>query len=234
MRKIPVRSGVCDGFIGNRLLWASRRAAEYLMLDGASPYEIDAAVRAFGFPMGPFQVMDLAGGDIAWATRQRRAATRDPAARYVEIADRLCERSWFGRKSGRGWYRYAEGSRDGTQDPEVLEIVAQERSRAGVRPRSFAPGTISEHYLAALINEGARIVGDGIARRPRDVDVVLVHGYAFPRHRGGALHYADQAGPTAWLDTIQRLAERDTMFWSPAPLLATLAEQRATFASLNA
>ena len=122
LRKVPVRAGVCDGFIGNRILAVYRQAADYMMEDGASPYQIDQALRDFGFPMGPFQVADLAGGDIGWATRKRKAATRNPDARYVQIADRLCERGWFGHKTGRGYYLYAQGPRSATQDPEVLAL----------------------------------------------------------------------------------------------------------------
>ncbi|MGI4858362.1 MAG: 3-hydroxyacyl-CoA dehydrogenase NAD-binding domain-containing protein, partial [Janthinobacterium lividum] len=191
LKKIAVRAGVCDGFIGNRLLAVYRAAADHMMEDGASPYQIDAAMREFGFAMGPFQVMDLAGGDIAWATRKRRATTRDPRTRYVQIADRLCERGWFGQKTGRGFYLYPDGARAGTEDPEVEEIIKAERARAGIAPRTFTNDEIVRRYLAAMINEGANVVDEGIALRPLDVDVTLVHGYGFPRHRGGPMHYAD-------------------------------------------
>ena len=136
--KTPVRAGVCDGFIGNRILAVHRQAADLMMQDGASPYEIDAAVRAFGYPMGPYQMADLAGGDIGWATRKRRAATRDPALRYVRIPDLLCERGWFGQKSGRGFYLYPDGARQGEPDPEVLALIDEERRRAGGSPRHSA------------------------------------------------------------------------------------------------
>ena len=191
LKKVPVRAGVCDGFIGNRILAVYRAAADHLMEDGASPYEIDAAVREFGYPMGPFQVSDLAGGDIGWATRKRKAATRDTKARYVQIADRLCERGWFGQKTGRGWYLYPEGARTGTPDPEVLAIAAAERQRVGITPRAFTHEEILRRYLAAMVNEGARVVQEGIALRPLDVDVVFLSGYGFPRHRGGPMKWAD-------------------------------------------
>src|SRR6185369_2374182 len=158
LRKVPVRAGVCDGFIGNRILAKYRQAADAMMEDGASPYEIDEAVRAFGYPMGPYQVTDLAGGDIGWATRKRKAATRDPKARYVQIPDRICERGWFGQKTGRGYYLYPEGARTGTPDPEVLAIIDQERQRAGVQPRRFSSDDILRRYLAAMVNEGANVV----------------------------------------------------------------------------
>ncbi|MCC8394297.1 3-hydroxyacyl-CoA dehydrogenase NAD-binding domain-containing protein [Paraburkholderia sp. MMS20-SJTR3] len=233
LRKTPVRAGVCDGFIGNRVLAVYRAAADALMEDGASPYQIDAAVRAFGFPMGPFQVVDLAGGDIGWAARKRRAATRDPQARYVQIADRLCERGWFGQKSGRGFYLYPEGSRSGTPDPEVEAIVDAERQRAGITPRSFTDDEIIRRYMAAMINEGANVVHEGIALRPLDVDVTFLYGYGFPRYRGGPMKYADMVGLPTILADIRAFAKEDPLFWRPSPLLVDLVERGADFASLN-
>ncbi|WP_233848303.1 3-hydroxyacyl-CoA dehydrogenase NAD-binding domain-containing protein [Paraburkholderia sp. HD33-4] len=233
LRKTPVRAGVCDGFIGNRLLAVYRAAADALMEDGASPYQIDTAVRAFGLPMGPFQVVDLAGGDIGWAARKRRAATRDPNARYVQIADRLCERGWFGQKTGRGFYLYPEGSRGGMPDPEVEAIIDAERVRAGITPRSFTDEQILRRYLAAMINEGANVVHEGIALRPLDVDVTLLYGYGFPRYRGGPMKYADSVGLAAILADIREFAKEDPLFWRPSPLLIDLVERGADFASLN-
>ncbi|MGF6955052.1 3-hydroxyacyl-CoA dehydrogenase NAD-binding domain-containing protein [Paraburkholderia youngii] len=233
LRKTPVRAGVCDGFIGNRLLAVYRAAADALMEDGASPYQIDAAVRAFGLPMGPFQVVDLAGGDIGWAARKRRAATRDPNARYVQIADRLCERGWFGQKTGRGFYLYPEGSRGGMPDPEVEAIIDAERKRAGVTPRSFTDEQIMRRYMAAMINEGANVVHEGIALRPLDVDVTLLYGYGFPRYRGGPMKYADSVGLATILADIREYAKEDPLFWRPSPLLVELVERGADFASLN-
>jgi 3-hydroxyacyl-CoA dehydrogenase len=232
--KIPVRSGICDGFIGNRIMSVYRRAAEAMLEDGASPYQIDEAVREFGFAMGPFQIVDVAGGDIAWATRKRRAVKRDPQERYVQIADRLCEQGWFGQKSGRGWYRYEPGSNPGQQDPAVLEIVARERERAGITPRPFSAEEIMRRYLAAMINEGANLLEEGIALRPLDVDVVLLAGYGFPRYHGGPLYYADKIGLARILDDINAFAAEDPQFWRASPLLVGLAEQGQTFASLNA
>jgi 3-hydroxyacyl-CoA dehydrogenase len=233
LRKTPVRAGVCDGFIGNRILAVYRQAADYMMEDGASPYQIDKAVRAFGYPMGPYQVVDLAGGDIGWATRKRRAPTRDPRARYVQIADRLCERGWFGQKTGRGYYLYPDGARSGTPDPEVEAIIDAERRRAGITPRSFSDDEIMRRYLAAMINEGANVVHQGIALRPLDVDVTFVHGYGFPRHRGGPMKYADSVGLAKILADIREFAQEDPLFWQPSPLLVELAGRGADFASLN-
>ncbi|CAB3784091.1 Fatty acid oxidation complex subunit alpha [Paraburkholderia ultramafica] len=233
LRKTPVRAGVCDGFIGNRVLAVYRSAADAMMEDGASPYQIDAAVRAFGFPMGPFQVVDLAGGDIGWATRKRRAATRNPAARYVQIADRLCERGWFGQKTGRGFYLYPEGSRSGSPDPEVEAIIDAERARAGITPRSFTDEEIVRRYMAAMINEGANVVHEGIALRPLDVDVTFLYGYGFPRYRGGPMKYADMVGLPKILADIREFAKEDPLFWQASPLLVDLVERGADFASLN-
>ncbi|MEN3276048.1 MAG: 3-hydroxyacyl-CoA dehydrogenase [Massilia sp.] len=233
LRKVPVRAGVCDGFIGNRVLAVYGQAAHAMMEDGASPYQIDKAIRDFGYPMGPFQVSDLAGGDIGWATRKRRAATRDPKARYVQIADRLCERGWFGQKTGRGYYLYPDGARTGTPDPEVEAIIDAERERAGVTPRSFTDEEIVRRYLAAMINEGANVVHQKIALRPLDVDVTFVHGYGFPRYRGGPMKYADTVGLPAILADIREFAQEDPLFWRPSPLLVDLVERGADFASLN-
>ena len=233
LRKVPVRAGVCDGFIGNRILAVYRQAADHLLEDGASPYQIDQAVRNFGFPMGPFQVSDLAGGDIGWATRKRRAATRDPKARYVHVADKLCERGWFGQKTGRGWYRYPEGSRTGQPDPEVLAIVDEERAKSGITPRTFTDEEIIRRYMAAMINEGANVVHQRIALRPLDVDVTFVHGYGFPRFRGGPMKYADMVGLPKVLADIREFAQEDPLFWKPSPLLVDLVERGQDFSSLN-
>ncbi len=233
LRKVPVRAGVCDGFIGNRILAVHRQAADHLLEDGASPYQIDRAVREFGYPIGPFQMSDLAGGDIGWAARKRRAATRDPRARYVHVADRLCELGWFGQKTGRGWYVYADGARAGAEDPQVLAIVDEERRKAGVAPRGFSDEDILRRYLAAMINEGANVVQERIALRPLDVDVVMLHGYGFPRHRGGPMHYADSVGLAKVLADIREFAKEDPLFWKPSALLVDLVERGADFASLN-
>ena len=233
LRKVAVRAGVCDGFIGNRILAVYRQAADTMLEDGASPYQIDEALREFGYPMGPYQVADLAGGDIGWATRKRRAATRDTRARYVQIADRLCERGWFGQKTGRGWYLYAKGSRSGTPDPEVLAIVEAERQRAGITPRSFSNDEIVRRYLAAMINEGANVVHEAIALRPLDVDVVFVAGYGFPRQGGGPMKYADTVGLPQVLADIREFAQEDPLFWQPSPLLVDLVMRDKNFDSLN-
>jgi 3-hydroxyacyl-CoA dehydrogenase len=234
--KTPVRAGVCDGFIGNRIFAAYRQAADRMMEDGASPYRIDDAMRGFGFPMGPFQVADLAGGDIGWAARKRRAATRNLQARqtrYVQIADRLCERGWFGQKTGRGYYAYPDGARSGAPSEEVEAIIAAERRRAGIVPRSFSDEEIVRRCLAAMINEGANVVHQGVALRPLDVDVVFLYGYGFPRYRGGPMKYADTLGLPRVLADIGEFGREDPLFWRPSPLLTGLVGRGANFASLN-
>lgn len=233
LRKVPVRAGVCDGFIGNRLLAVYRTAADYLMEDGASPYQIDRAMREFGYPMGPYQVVDLAGGDIGWAARKRRASTRDPRMRYVEVADRLCERGWFGQKTGRGFYLYEQGSRSGKPDPEVEAIVEAERERAGIAPRSFTDEEIVRRLMCAVINEAANVVREGIALRPLDVDIALIYGYGFPRYRGGPMKYADMLGLPTVLAELERLSQEDAFFWQPSPLIVDLVARGADFSSLN-
>jgi len=233
MRKIPVRAGVCDGFIGNRILSVYKQVAEFMMEDGASPYEIDAAIREFGYPMGLFQVSDLAGGDIGWTTRKRLAPTRDPKSRYVEIADRLCERGWFGQKTGRGFYLYPQGARIGQPDPEVLAIIDAERAKKGIKARAFTHEEIVRRYLAAMVNEGAKVLQDGIALRPLDIDVTLLFGYGFPRWRGGPMQWADMTGLDKVLEDIRSFAKEDPVFWQPAQLLEKLVAEDKNFSSLN-
>lgn len=232
MKKIAVRAGVCDGFIGNRILNAYAKAVNGAVLAGASPYDVDRAMEEFGLAMGLFRVADLAGLDIGWASRKRRAPDRDPREQYAEFADRICEKGRFGRKTGRGFYIHGE-DRSETPDPEVLEIIEAERSDKGISPREISDGEIIDRYMAAMINESARVVGEGIALRPLDVDMTLLNGYGFPRWRGGPLHYADTVGLEKILNDIKAFQKEDDFFWQPAPLLEQLVAEGKTFASLN-
>ena len=225
--KITVRAGVCDGFIGNRILSAYRKQAEYLMEDGASPAEIDAAFRSFGLPMGVFEMQDMAGLDIIWANRKALATRRDPSERYVRIVDILCERGHFGRKTGSGYYNYA--GKAPVPDEEALAIIAQERRRKGIVPRHFTADEIMDRILLAMINEGSHILDEGIALRSSDIDVVMVNGYGFPRWRGGPMFMADQMGTRETLRRIEAHATDDAFFWKPSALLKRLSEMGSSF-----
>ncbi|MEM7224541.1 MAG: 3-hydroxyacyl-CoA dehydrogenase NAD-binding domain-containing protein [Pseudomonadota bacterium] len=229
--KVGVLAGVCDGFIGNRILRRTRQLADALLEDGALPWQIDRAMEAFGMAMGLYKVLDLAGLDIGWAERKRRAATRDPKARYVAIADRICERGWFGRKTGRGWYRY-EGGKP-LPDPEVEAIILAESGAKGIVRRAIDDQEIQDRMVCAMINEAAAILEEKIARRPLDVDLIEILGYGFPRWRGGPLFHGDTIGLDRVRASIERFARDDPEAWSPAPLIDRLVAEGKTFASLN-
>ena len=231
LRKVPVRAGVADGFIGNRVLAAYRLAADFMLEDGATPAQIDAAMRAYGFPIGPYQVLDMAGLDISWARRKRLAATRAPEDRYVAIGDKICEQGWFGQKAGRGYYIHDQ---DGgpVENPDVLAIVEEERRLQGITPRSFSEQEIQERCLFAMANEGARLVSEGVALRPSDVDVVLLYGYGFPRHRGGPMMAADQAGLLTVKNALTNWQVEEPRFWAPSPLFDELIKNGKKFGDL--
>lgn len=209
--KAPVPVGVCDGFVGNRMLYAYRRQADRLLLEGALPEQVDRALCAFGFRMGPFAVADLAGLDIGRAVRvrlARDAESRGMAPPPPNVADRLCERGWLGQKTGRGFYRYEPGDRTPRPDPEVAEITRRESAALGIERREVDDGEILERCLFALVNEGARILAEGIAEREGDVDVVWALGYGFPSERGGPLHWARrQVGLDRVVESLGRLAD---------------------------
>lgn len=191
--KIAVPAGVCDGFIGNRILSAYRRECDYMVEDGATPQEVDSAMKAYGFPMGIFAMQDMAGLDIGWAARKRRAPTRDPKERYVSIADRLCELGRFGQKTGAGWFNYPEGSRRGEPDQLVENIIAEEAAKNGIEQRDFTAEEIMDRILGAMVSEGRAILKEGIAASPEAIDVVMINGYGFPRWRGGPMFAAKVA-----------------------------------------
>ena len=231
LKKIAVRSGVCDGFIGNRIMTFYKKSADYMMMDGASPEEIDTAMRGFGFAMGPYQVADLAGLDISWAANKRRAATRPAEERYIPIADRLCENGWFGRKTGQGFYIYDDkGPRP---NPDALAIIDEERAKAGVTPRSFEAEEIVSRFMTAMISEATRVLGEGIALRPIDIDAVFLNGYGFPRFRGGPMHTADTIGAAELVKRIEDYAQEDAYYWQVPELLRKMAESGGTFAEMN-
>jgi 3-hydroxyacyl-CoA dehydrogenase len=233
LKKTPVRAGVCDGFIGNRILKTYRTAGDHMVLEGASPFQIDKALEEFGFAMGPYAVSDLAGIDIGYLTRQRLLPTRDPRERLGDWGDALYHKGRLGRKTGHGHYIYDAETPKGRPDPEVEEIIAAERAAKGITPRAFTDAEIVERYMAAMINEGAKVVGEGIALRPLDVDVTKLYGYGFPRFRGGPMQYADEIGLDTVLATITEQAKTDDFFWQPAPLLQQLVAEGRKFSSLN-
>ena len=193
LRKIPVVAGVCDGFIGNRMMSAYRRDCDFMLEEGALPHEIDAAMEDFGFAMGIYAVQDLAGLDISWAQRKARAAQRPATERYSRIADRLCEAGRLGRKTGKGWYDYASGKAQ--VDPFVTGIIEEERRRLGLTPRAFGPEEIMARILGLMQAEGQAILAEGIAQSADDIDVVMVTGYGFPRHKGGPMFMARTPAP---------------------------------------
>lgn len=233
LKKVGVRAGVCDGFIGNRILERYLTLASYLVEDGTSPYDIDRAVVNFGFPMGPNQMGDLAGLDIGRANRKRKLAEGWKGRYAADYMDRITDLGRYGQKTGRGFYIYEDGSRVGKPDPEVLEIIDKVRDEKGIAPRALDEEAIMRRYMAAMINESARVVEEGIALRPLDVDITMIYGYGFPRWRGGPLKYADMTGPDAILADIRSFEGEDPDFWEPAQLLVDLVARGETFDSLN-
>ncbi len=226
--KIPVLAKVCEGFIGNRMLSPYKREADFLLEDGASPQQVDGALTDFGLAMGPIAMSDLAGLDISWATRKRLAPTRRTDLRYSAVADRLCEAGRFGQKTGAGFYRYEEGSRTPIPDPAVEEIIAHSAKEAGIERRTVTDEEIVERCILALVNEGAKILEEGIAQRASDIDVVYVNGYGFPAYRGGPMYYAQSLGLDVTLAKIKALHEQHGEFWTPAPLLEKLVAEGKT------
>jgi 3-hydroxyacyl-CoA dehydrogenase len=231
--KVAVISGVCEGFIGNRMIARYGAAAHELIMAGALPEQVDKALQDFGMAMGPFRMSDLAGLDIGWAARKRRRA-EFPDRDHSNVADDLCELGRFGQKTGAGFYRYAPGSRDPLPDPQVTAIIEKYRQQKGITPRKVSTQEIIERSIYALVNEGARIVEDGTAQRSSDIDIVYINGYGFPVWRGGPMFYADQVGLSEVARTLQQFASApgaDQELWKPAPLLARLANQGKTFSA---
>ena len=232
LRKVPVVSGVCDGFIGNRILARYREAADHLLIRGAMPWDVDAAMQAFGYAMGPYEAQDLSGLDIAFANRRRQDATRDPLRPYVAIADKVVEAGHLGKKVGRGWYEYdANGAR--SPSPDVQAIVTAEAQKMGLARAPMDHARIADQLVLAMINEAAFILGEGIAQTAADIDLVTVFGYGFPRWRGGLMHHADQIGAEAILARLKTLAQSDSRAWEIAPLLIQVASSGTDFAGFS-
>ncbi len=233
IKKTAVVSGVCDGFIGNRMIEQYGRQGGFLLDEGCTPAQVDKAIEKFGFAMGPFRMGDLAGNDIGWAIRKRRSVERADM-KYSKTADLLCEKGRFGQKTGAGWYDYVAGKRDAIPNAEVVQMIEDYRKAQGITPRKISDEEIVQRLVYSLVNEAARILEDGIASRASDIDMVYLMGYGFPIYRGGPMNYADQVGLFNVVQAMKRFAQNphdDAKFWEPAPLLARLAAEGKTFNS---
>ena len=231
IKKVAVVSGVCDGFIGNRMIEQYGRQGGFLLDEGCTPAQVDKAIEKFGFAMGPFRMGDLAGNDIGWAIRKRRYQEK-PDMKYSKTADLLCEMGRFGQKTGAGWYDYQPGKRDAIPSKAVEDMIEKHRKDQGITPRKISDQEIVERLVYSLVNEGAHILEDGIASKASDIDMVYLTGYGFPIWRGGPMKYADQMGLFNVAESMKRFAQNprdDAVFWQPAPMLAKLAAAGKTF-----
>ena len=231
IKKTCVVSGVCDGFIGNRMIEQYSRQAGFLLEEGCTPQQVDKAVEKFGFAMGPFRMGDLAGNDIGWAIRKRRYVEK-PALRYSKTADLLCELSRYGQKTGAGWYDYVPGKRDAIPSELVNDMLGKHRAELNITPRKISDDEIVHRLVYSLVNEGAGIVEEGIALRASDIDMVYLTGYGFPLWRGGPMNYADTVGLWNVVQAMKKFSKNpadDQAFWQPAPLLAKLAAEGKSF-----
>jgi 3-hydroxyacyl-CoA dehydrogenase len=231
IKKTAVVSGVCDGFIGNRMIEQYGRQGGFLLDEGCTPAQVDKAVEKFGFAMGPFRMGDLAGNDIGWAIRKRRYVEK-PGMKYSKTADLLCEKGRFGQKTGAGWYDYVPGKRDAIPNAEVNQMIEAHRAALGITPRKISDEEIVQRLVFSLINEAAHILQEGIASRASDIDMVYLMGYGFPIYRGGPMNYANEVGLFNVVQAMHRFAQNpldDAQFWQPAPLLASLAAEGKNF-----
>ncbi len=235
IKKTAVVSGVCDGFIGNRMIEQYGRQGGFLLDEGCTPAQVDRAIEKFGFAMGPFRMGDLAGNDIGWAIRKRRYVEK-PDMKYSKTADLLCEKGRFGQKVGKGWYDYVPGKRDAIPNAEVEQMIADHRAALGIKPRKISDEEIVQRLVFSLVNEAAHILEEGIANKASDIDVVYIFGYGFPVHRGGPLKYADEVGLFNVVQAMKRFQQNpldDAKFWEPAPLLARLVAEGKNFNGAN-
>jgi 3-hydroxyacyl-CoA dehydrogenase len=229
IRKVGVLVGNCDGFVGNRMLAGYLREAEFLLEEGALPQQVDRVVYEFGLPMGPFAMGDMAGLDVGWRIRKGKAAGRPRAVRYSPLADRICEMGRFGQKTGAGWYRYEKGDRTPQPDPEVEALIKNTSKELGIPRRTISDDEMLKRCLYPLINEGARILEEGIALRASDIDIIYVYGYGFPPYRGGPMFWADTVGLDRVVADVAAFHKEHGALWEPAPLLARLAGEGKTF-----
>ena len=232
--KVGVVVGVCDSFAANRMLYPYSRQAQFLIEEGAFPEQVDKVIYDFGFPMGPFALSDLAGIDVGWRVRQHREPSRPKHLRYSEIADRLYEMGRYGQKTRKGWYNYEEGSRIPMPDPEVVDLVVRTSRELKIDRREISDEEILQRCIYPLINEGARILEEGIVQRASDLDIVWLYGFGFPRYRGGPMFYADSVGLRHVYEVMQGFCEIHEDWLEPAPLLERLAREDKTFAEWDA
>lgn len=232
--KVGAMVGVCDGFVGNRMLYAYRSQAEFLLEEGALPEQVDRVIYDFGFPMGPFAMGDLAGLDVGYLVRKHRRENSPTNSRYSStIADRIVEMGRHGQKNGMGWYKYADGSRTPEPDPEIAKLVAAVSEEFGITRRAVSDQEILERCMYTLINEGAKILGEGIATRPSDIDLIWVHGYGYPVGRGGPMFFADLTGVGKIYEAMKKLHDTHGELLRPAPLLEELAKSGKSFADMQ-
>jgi 3-hydroxyacyl-CoA dehydrogenase len=232
LRKVGVLVGNCRGFVGNRMLYPYAREAQFVVEEGALPQDVDGAIYNFGFAMGPLAMGDLAGLDVGWRIRKEYKHLEKPGIRQPALADRLCEMGRFGQKTSAGWYRYDE-NRNRIPDPEVERLIEQISAEAGITRRTITPEEIIERTQYALINEGAKILEEGIAIRAVDIDIIYLNGYGYPAWRGGPMWYANTVGLKKVYDRVCEFHEQHGELWEPAGLLKTLAEQGKTFADFD-
>ncbi len=230
--KVPVVVGVCDGFVGNRMLHPYVREAFFLVEEGALPQQVDRVMTDFGMAMGPFAVGDLAGLDVGYRIRQARAAARNPEERYSSLADKVVEMGRLGQKSGAGFYRYASGDRTPQPDPEIEALVLEHSQQEGFERREISDEEILKRLVYQLVNEGAQVLDEGVAQRSSDIDVIYVYGYGFPAHRGGPMFYAGEVGLDEVYNDIVKFQDAHGDHWQAAPLLKRLAEEGKTFADV--
>jgi 3-hydroxyacyl-CoA dehydrogenase len=233
LSKVGVVVGNCRGFVGNRMMFPYMYEAQFLVEEGATPEQVDRVLREFGMAMGIFEVDDMAGLDVAWRVRKELGHFSGPESRRPLVADRLCEMGRIGQKVGNGWYKYGS-DRKPEPDPEVVTLIREEASKAGVIQRSFSDEDILERALYGMINEGARTLEEGVALRSADIDVIYVNGYGFPAWRGGPMFYADTVGPRKIYERICQFYEEHGERWRPAALLRNLAETGKTFRECDA
>jgi 3-hydroxyacyl-CoA dehydrogenase len=222
--KVAVLVGGADGFVGNRMLAHRTREAYFLLEEGALPQQVDRVLTEFGFPMGPFAVGDLAGLDIGWRNRKARAHLRKPGVRDCDLLDKVCELGRLGQKTGAGWYRYEPGSRTPVADPAVEQLIVEHSTHAGIPRRAIGDDEILDRCLLSMINEGAKILEEGVASREMDIDMVWLHGYGFPAYRGGPMFFARTSGYSRIVRRIREFQERfGPDFWTPSEWLVARA-----------